>query len=58
MNEEDTTRPGTVLTLGSGVTIDESGDAEITDSGYSGDGIVDQGTIRWARPSRRCAITR
>ncbi len=48
MNEEDTTRPGTVLTLGSGVTIDESGDAEITDSGYSGDGIVDQGTIRWA----------
>jgi hypothetical protein len=43
--EDDLTGAGSVLTLGSNVTIDVSGDAEITDSGYSGDGIVNQGKI-------------
>jgi hypothetical protein len=37
---------GTVLTLGSNVTVDESGDAIITDSGDAGDGIVNQGDIK------------
>ena len=37
---------GTVLTLGSKVTINESGDAIITDSGDAGDGIVNQGDIK------------
>ena len=39
------TGAGTVLTLGSGVTIDESGDGEIQTGGYAGDGVVNQGTI-------------
>ena len=40
------TGAGTVLTLGQDVTIDdEFGYGEITDSGYAGDGIVDQGNI-------------
>ena len=41
----DTTGAGTVLTLGSTVTVDESGYAQIRDSGSAGDGIVNQGTI-------------
>ena len=43
--EDDTTGAGTVLTLGSGVAIDESGDAYIYTGGNSGDGIVNQGAI-------------
>ena len=43
--EFDTTGAGTVLTLGSKVTVDESGYAQIRDSGSAGDGIVNQGTI-------------
>ena len=39
------TGAGTVLTLGSGVTIDESGNAEIGTGDYAGDGIVNQGNI-------------
>ena len=44
--EDDTTGAGTVLTLGSGVAIDESGDAYIYTGGNSGDGIVNQGAIK------------
>ena len=43
--EYDSTGAGTVLTLGSNVTIDESGSAEITVTGYAGDGVVNQGKI-------------
>jgi hypothetical protein len=46
LSEDDLTGAGAVLTLGSNVTIDESGDGEITCTGYSGDGIVvNQGNI-------------
>ena len=43
--EDDTTGAGTVLTLGSGVAIDETGDAYIYTGDNSGDGIVNQGAI-------------
>ena len=43
--EYNSTGAGTVLTLGSNVTIDESGSAEITVTGYAGDGVVNQGKI-------------
>jgi len=43
--EDDLTGAGTVLTLGSNVTIDESGYAQIYTGGGAGDGIVDQGNI-------------
>ncbi len=44
--EYDVTGAGDqVLTLGTGVTIDESGDAQIYTGSYAGDGIVDQGNI-------------
>jgi fibronectin-binding autotransporter adhesin len=46
LQEYDFMGAGTVLTLGSNVTIDESGSAHITDSGYAGDGIVNQGAIK------------
>jgi hypothetical protein len=44
--ENDTTGAGTVLTLGSGVAIDESGSSEVFTGNYSGDGIVNQGAIK------------
>jgi hypothetical protein len=44
--EYDSTGAGTVLTLGSKVTIDESGKAIVGDSAYAGDGIVNQGNIK------------
>jgi len=34
-----------VLTLGSGVTIDVQGYAQISGSSYSGDGIINEGVI-------------
>ena len=43
--QDDTTGAGTVLTLGSQVTIDESGLGYIADGGYASDGLVDQGNI-------------
>ncbi len=43
--EHDSTGAGAVLTLGSGVTINESGNAEIGTGNDSGDGIVNQGNI-------------
>jgi hypothetical protein len=46
LQDYDFTGAGTVLTLGSNVTIDESGYAQIADSGYAGDGIVNQGAIK------------
>jgi hypothetical protein len=45
LTEDDTTGAGTVLTLGSSVTIDERGGAFIETGGYAGDGIVNQGQI-------------
>jgi hypothetical protein len=45
LSEYDSTGAGTVLTLGSKVTIDVSGDAIIEDSAYAGDGIANQGDI-------------
>ena len=42
----DSSGAGTVLTLGSGVTIDESGNAEIGMGNVFGDGIVNQGNIK------------
>jgi fibronectin-binding autotransporter adhesin len=45
LEEDDTTGAGTVLTLGSNVTIDESGIAQIETGGDTGDGIVNQGNI-------------
>ena len=45
LGENDTTGAGTVLTLGSGVAIDESGVAYICTGDNSGDGIVNQGAI-------------
>jgi hypothetical protein len=41
----DANDTGTVLTLGSNVTIDVSGYGWIEDSGHAGDGIVNQGNI-------------
>ena len=43
--EDDTSGAGTVLTLGSGVVIDQTGDAYIYTGDYSSDGIVNQGAI-------------
>ena len=43
--EHDSTEAGTVLTLGSNVTIDESGHAQIETGNDAGDGIVNQGNI-------------
>jgi hypothetical protein len=45
LSEDDLTGAGTVLTLGSNVTIDESGNGGITDTSDSGDGIVNKGNI-------------
>ena len=45
LEEDDLTGAGTVLTLGSGVTIDESGYAYIETGDHAGDGIVNQGNI-------------
>ena len=45
LSENDLTGAGTVLTLGPGVTIDESGEALIDTGGDAGDGIVNQGKI-------------
>ena len=42
---DDLTGAGTVLTLGLGATINESGSAQIQASSYAGDGIVDKGKI-------------
>jgi len=44
--ENDPTGAGTVLTLGSNVTINESGYAQIQTGGSAGDGIVNQGAIK------------
>ena len=46
LDEYDLTGAGTVLTLGSNVTIDESGYAQISTGGSTGDGIVNQGAIK------------
>ena len=46
LSENDSTGAGTVLTLGSNATIDESGDAVIETGNGSGDGIVNQGAIK------------
>jgi hypothetical protein len=43
--EDDLNDVGTVLTLGSNVTIDEIGSAQINSGGDSGDGIVNRGVI-------------
>jgi hypothetical protein len=45
LTEYDSTGAGTVLTLGAGVTIDESGAADIETGRHTGDGIVNQGNI-------------
>jgi hypothetical protein len=46
LNEDDLTGAGTVLTLGSNVTIDESGNAQVETGYRAGDGIVNQGNIQ------------
>ena len=46
LEENDSTGAGTVLTLGSNVTIDESGFALINTGGDAGDGIVNKGAIK------------
>jgi hypothetical protein len=45
LQDYDLPDAGTVLTLGSNVTIDESGSAQIGDSGDTGDGVVNQAAI-------------
>ena len=46
LSEDDTAGAGNqVLTLASSVTVDVQGDASIQSSGYSGDGIVNDGAI-------------
>jgi hypothetical protein len=45
LEEDDLTGAGTVLTLGSGVTIDGNGNAYIETGGHEGDGIVNHGDI-------------
>src|SRR5271157_2491131 len=52
LSENDSTGAGTVLTLGSNATIDESGDAVIKTGNDSGDGIVNQGAIKQSGTSR------
>jgi hypothetical protein len=53
--ENDTTGAGTVLTLGSGVAIDQTGDAYVCTGDYSSDGIVNQGAVnRWGTSGNGC----
>ena len=57
LEEYDQGGAGTVLTLGSNVTVNESGYAQITDSGDAGDGIVNQGAIRQSGTSSQLTFS-
>ena len=56
LDEYDLTGAGTVLTLGSKVTINASGGALINAGSYAGDGIVDQGKINQTASGGALAI--